>query len=172
MLNLSAFNHNHHPSRVKMVAKIIRRGISVILIFKFKRRNTMTTTSFEDELNAIKLETEKYTEYFFADNVEGLLSLYTDDAVLSAPDADFLKGKEAIRGFFLAVGKLGIKGPVFNTVDIEVYGDVAFEMAYHTLYSHGDVVVGKGKAFFVWKKISGVWKCHRDTFNMSTAPIV
>ena len=27
MLNLSAFNHNHHASRVKMVAKFIRRGI-------------------------------------------------------------------------------------------------------------------------------------------------
>jgi len=31
MLNLSAFNHNHHASRVKMVAKFIRRGIRVIL---------------------------------------------------------------------------------------------------------------------------------------------
>ncbi len=33
MLNLSAFNHNHHASRVKMVAKFIRRGIRVILLF-------------------------------------------------------------------------------------------------------------------------------------------
>ena len=32
MLNLSAFNHNHHASRVKMVAKFIRRGIRVIII--------------------------------------------------------------------------------------------------------------------------------------------
>lgn len=31
MLNLSAFNHNHHASRVKMVAKFIRRGIRVLL---------------------------------------------------------------------------------------------------------------------------------------------
>jgi hypothetical protein len=30
MLNLSAFNHNHHPSGVKMLAKYIRRGISVL----------------------------------------------------------------------------------------------------------------------------------------------
>jgi hypothetical protein len=33
LLNLSTFNHNHHPSRVKMVAKFIRRGIRVLLIF-------------------------------------------------------------------------------------------------------------------------------------------
>jgi hypothetical protein len=32
MRNLSAFNYNHHPSRVKMVPKIIRRGISVVNI--------------------------------------------------------------------------------------------------------------------------------------------
>ena len=31
MLNLSAFNHNHHASRVKMVAKFIRRGLRVIV---------------------------------------------------------------------------------------------------------------------------------------------
>ena len=31
MRNLSTFNYNHHPSRVKMVAKFIRRGIRVIL---------------------------------------------------------------------------------------------------------------------------------------------
>ena len=36
MLNLSAFNHNHHPSRVKMVAKFIRRGIRVLINLDFK----------------------------------------------------------------------------------------------------------------------------------------
>lgn len=29
MLKLNEFSHNHHPSRVKMLAKYIRRGISV-----------------------------------------------------------------------------------------------------------------------------------------------
>ena len=29
MLNLNAFSHNHHPPRVKMLPKYIRRGISV-----------------------------------------------------------------------------------------------------------------------------------------------
>jgi hypothetical protein len=29
MLRLNAFSNNHHPSRVKMLAKYIRRGISV-----------------------------------------------------------------------------------------------------------------------------------------------
>ncbi|MCX6055960.1 MAG: Ig-like domain-containing protein [Chloroflexi bacterium] len=32
MLQLREFNHNHHPSRVKILAKNIRRGISVTLI--------------------------------------------------------------------------------------------------------------------------------------------
>jgi len=30
MLKLSEFSHNHHPSGVKMLAKFIRYGISVI----------------------------------------------------------------------------------------------------------------------------------------------
>jgi len=32
MLKLNEFSHNHHPPRVKMLAKYIRRGISVIQI--------------------------------------------------------------------------------------------------------------------------------------------
>jgi hypothetical protein len=35
ILNLSTFNYNHHPSRVKMVAKFIRRGIRVCINFSF-----------------------------------------------------------------------------------------------------------------------------------------
>jgi hypothetical protein len=31
MLKLSEFRHNHHPSEVRMLAKFIRRGFSVIL---------------------------------------------------------------------------------------------------------------------------------------------
>ena len=33
MLNLSGFSHKHHPSGVKMLAKYIKRGISVIWCF-------------------------------------------------------------------------------------------------------------------------------------------
>lgn len=126
----------------------------------------------EADVESIKIATKKYTEYFFENNVEGILSLYTEDAVLAPPDADFLKGEAAIRIFVEKVVELGIKGPVFEPVDIEIYGDVAFEMAKHTLYAQGDVIVGTGKAFFVWKKVAGEWKCHRDTFNIHTAPVV
>jgi hypothetical protein len=31
MIKLNEFSHNHHPSRVKILAKYIRRGISVII---------------------------------------------------------------------------------------------------------------------------------------------
>jgi hypothetical protein len=33
MLKLNEFSHNHHPTRVKMLAKYIGRGISVPLIY-------------------------------------------------------------------------------------------------------------------------------------------
>ena len=31
MLKLNEFSHNHHPSGVKMLAKFIRRGFSVVV---------------------------------------------------------------------------------------------------------------------------------------------
>lgn len=40
MLKLNEFSHNHHLSRVKMLEKYIRRGISVIdFLQQSKRRN-------------------------------------------------------------------------------------------------------------------------------------
>ena len=33
MLNLNEFSHNHHPSRVNLLAKYIRRGFSVMTFF-------------------------------------------------------------------------------------------------------------------------------------------
>jgi hypothetical protein len=38
MLKLSEFSHNHHPSRVKMLAVFIGRGIWVIKKLKTKRK--------------------------------------------------------------------------------------------------------------------------------------
>ena len=37
MLKLSEFCHNHHPSGVKMLAKFIRRGFSVIGIYQLEK---------------------------------------------------------------------------------------------------------------------------------------
>lgn len=33
MLDLNKFNHNHHPSGVRMLANFITRGILVLLFF-------------------------------------------------------------------------------------------------------------------------------------------
>lgn len=35
MLNLNEFSHNHHPSRVNLLAKYIRRGIWVLFSMGF-----------------------------------------------------------------------------------------------------------------------------------------
>ena len=39
MLTLNEFSHNHHPPRVKMLAKYIRRGISGIVMLWTGREN-------------------------------------------------------------------------------------------------------------------------------------
>jgi uncharacterized protein (TIGR02246 family) len=131
---------------------------------------TMSEMFHENDLKAIKAIEQKYTELFLRGDAAGLAALYTEDAVFMPPDADFLHGQAAIQQFFEKVISMGIKGPVFETVQVELYGDLAVELARYTLFGAGDVVVFKGKAIFVWKRELGEWKCHRDIFNIDMPP--
>lgn len=69
MLDLSTFSHNHHPSRVKMVAKFIRRGIRVQNIEDIAVKNgdfrqvLYTAKNCQLVVMAAKPEEEIGTEY-------------------------------------------------------------------------------------------------------------
>jgi len=45
MLNLNEFSHNHHPSGVNLLAKIIRRGFSEYDNFLLGRKYANNTTT-------------------------------------------------------------------------------------------------------------------------------
>lgn len=63
MLILKEFSHNHHPPRVKMLAKYIRRGISVILFFsndaKRRRILQLREVSHNHHPSRVKILAEK-----------------------------------------------------------------------------------------------------------------
>ena len=97
-------------------------------------------------------------------DTEALSRLYTADAMVLAPDAPFVKGRDSIKQFWsAAIEQLRLKDVKLNTVDLEISGDTACEVgeAVLTLES-GTAVV---KFVVAWKKVDGMWRLHRDIWN-------
>jgi uncharacterized protein (TIGR02246 family) len=97
-----------------------------------------------------------------------LASLYTPDAMVLAPDAPLVKGRDAIQQFWTsAAQQMGLKDVRLDTLDLQMAGDTAYEVgeAQLTLQSGSAAV----KYVVVWKKADGRWSLHRDIWNTKAA---
>ena len=104
-----------------------------------------------------------------AKNLDKILSLYEDGAVLFAPKAPAAIGKNAIRdgwqGLLMAPGvKMTFKS---ISVDVSRSGDLALQRGtfqINTTDKDGKVNTETGQAAVVWRKQSdGLWKIIADT---------
>ncbi len=106
-----------------------------------------------------------------AKDVERMLGLYTDDALLYPPSLAIVTGKEAIRTYYSQV----VENPGFVTslettnVGISSAGDLAYSAgaAKETVNDpEGNPVTERGKWVAVYKKQpDGTWKCVVGIWN-------
>jgi len=98
-------------------------------------------------------------------------AIYTDDAVVYAPGAPAMRGREAIAaGFGGWLSQDNVTQFTLNSEEVVVSGDYAFESGTYTMAtqpkSGGDAQTDSGKYLTVWKRQSdGSWKLHRDAWN-------
>jgi len=115
----------------------------------------------------------KHVEQINAGSPQGILDLFTDDAVVMAPYAPARVGKEAIRA---SVGDTYNRirfDMSINIAEIIVAGDWAFVRSDVTgTLSHkvtGDSILDVGKAIhFLHRQSDGKWKIARYMLNSST----
>jgi len=97
----------------------------------------------------------------------GVTALYTDDAQLLPPNADFVSGKQEIQNAFQNMVDMGVTGLNLESIEIEGMGDTAFEIGKYTMFGDGDQALDNGKYIVIWKKVGEEWKLHRDIYNSS-----
>lgn len=97
---------------------------------------------------------------------EGVAALYTDDAVLLAPQRAMLEGRGAVEAFMRGAMEQGVTEIDLESVEVVGLGDTAYEMGEYELFA-GDRRVDRGKYLVVWRKESDGWKLHRDMMNTS-----
>jgi uncharacterized protein (TIGR02246 family) len=112
----------------------------------------------------------KWSKTASANDVDGTVSYYTDDASLLAPNAPIATGKQAIRASWASLLTPG------NTlsweakrVEVSRSGDLAYEIGTYRLAMKG--AQDRGKFVVVWKKQpDGQWKVAADIFNSDLPP--
>jgi uncharacterized protein (TIGR02246 family) len=109
-----------------------------------------------------------------AHDVEGLVSLYADDAVLSTPGYAPARGTAAIRDAYTkeiremtAAGLSNNSGP---NPEFGVSGDLAYEWNTFTVTDKSGKTVDKGKYVSVFERKNGKWLIIRDIWNSDTPP--
>jgi ketosteroid isomerase-like protein len=109
-----------------------------------------------------------------AHDLDGIVSYYSDDAVLLPPNAPAAASKEAIRASWAPLAAPGVSlSWQASKVEVAKSGDLAYSTGTYALAMkdpQGKPVADKGKFMEVWKRQpDGGWKAVADTYNSDLA---
>ena len=116
---------------------------------------------------AIVAANENFMAIYKSGDAAALAALYTGEGQVLPPNSDFVRGRQAVQGFWQAVMDMGIKEARLETGEVEDHGDTAIEESTFALLGEGGQVLDEGKYIVIWKQEDGGWKLHRDIFNSS-----
>jgi uncharacterized protein (TIGR02246 family) len=102
------------------------------------------------------------------------MKVYTDDAIILPPNAEIMKGRDAITAFWQGALDMGVKEAELETVEVSQMGeDTACEIGKYVLKIQPEGIeefTDKGKYLMIWKNIDGSWKWDMDAWNSSLPP--
>ena len=125
--------------------------------------NSFSWADFETEIAA---EGGKWANYYEKEDLEGLMSLYVDDAIVALAGQPALFGIGAIREYFST--RIGKAESIFE-LDYELretHGDIAYIISKYWLKAtdknSGEVYLDAGRSLLVYKRQDGRWKIAAD----------
>jgi uncharacterized protein (TIGR02246 family) len=141
--------------------------ISGLTEHKNVKGNNMSQTG--PDKTAIQDLVDKYIEEIAQSNTDALLSLFTDDAVVMAPDAPTMEGAEQLKAFF-NYGFTTIRlDPKIYIDEIVSSGDYAFARCHSevqvTILETNASHLEANRELFVFRNDGGEWKIARYMFN-------
>lgn len=135
---------------------------SVILIaFAF---SYAFSKDFDD---AVKDLNKEFTDAVSRHDSIAIAGMYHSDARLLPPNAEMVKGRDAIGDFWKDMLTPSITEMVLESEDTEKEDDLGVETGTYEIKGEKDVTLDKGKYVVVWKKDGGKWRIYRDIWNSS-----
>lgn len=117
--------------------------------------------------DAILDANKKFVSAFGKGNAAEVAALYTENGQILPANIGVITGQEGIQGFWQAVMNMGIKSAQLETVEVEDFGEKAWEIGRYTLCGAKDQVLDSGKYLVIWKKVTDHWRLHRDIWTTS-----
>ena len=127
----------------------------------------------QQEAEVLAQIANQFSAAYMRADVEEMVSLYTDDAVIFPNNMDFIRGRDAIQKYWaLGPGRRIILHKI-TPVEIRFSGDMAYDFGMYEISGSNDEVTwgpNYGKYVIVWKRVDGSWKMHVDIWNSRPAP--
>ena len=116
----------------------------------------------------IKAMTAAWLDAYNAGDVEKIVAMYAEDAVLMPPHAPVASGQAGIRSF-LQTDTAGAKSAGVKLIPgpatAGVVGDMGWESGSYTVNDSSGKTVDSGSYLAVSRKVDGKWLLIRDTYN-------
>ena len=128
---------------------------------------TMSVKEKIDKQNA------KFMNYVIKQDIEGVVSLYTEDACFMGPNVPMAQGREVLKMAFKGLFDAGVKEIKLNKGVVLDSGDYVLERSTYTqkIQPPGmSVIEDKGKYVVVWKKTPDGYKIFWDIVNSDLPP--
>jgi uncharacterized protein (TIGR02246 family) len=125
----------------------------------------MSQSTLDTVKDAFTSICQQFQKSFNQGDVEGLASLYLEDAKILPPNMDMIEGKDTIQKFWQGALEMGIKSYKPEMIEVESSGNLGFLVGTYTVFGNENQVINKGKVLTVLKNIDGKWKIYRDMFN-------
>jgi uncharacterized protein (TIGR02246 family) len=148
--------------------------LAVLLLTSSCSRQTPPDTRAADE-SAIRELDAQWSKTAGANDLEGTVSYYSDDATLLPPNAPVAIGKQAIRASWASLLGPGVSVSWQVTkIEIARSSDLAYLTGAYLLTMkdpQGKPITDRGKLVEVWKKqTDGKWKVVADIYNSDLPP--
>ena len=120
--------------------------------------------------DAIKAVLKGYEQALNASDVQGVVKLYTDDAVLLPPNAPSAVGIDAVRATYAGIFQTIHINLIFEIAEVKVASpEWAFLRSTSngtvTLLANGAQILSSNHELFVLHKTQGGWKLARYSFS-------
>ena len=122
----------------------------------------------------IRASAPAFADAYNAGDVDKLVAMYWEDAVVLPPGAPPQSGSAAIRTFFetdtAGTRAAGLKFNIPEAGAVDVAGDLAYESGTFSVTDAAGRTVATGKYIGVFQKRDGKWLYIRDTWNTDAPP--
>ncbi|MGH9311706.1 MAG: YybH family protein [Vicinamibacterales bacterium] len=116
---------------------------------------------------AIEAANKKFVDGAAKGDAKLIATVYTTDAEAFPPNADVVRGRDAIQKLWQSVLDSGVSGVELKTREADASGDTAWESGGYTMSAKDGKVLDRGKYCVIWKRVQGQWLLHRDIWNSS-----